>query len=618
MNERTGKQKFNKPSSIFNRSLLSIILFFLLISLFWKPLLIFVIPGILVIFIPILKKIEFFELLTYIIGFSMAFWISSFWFLKYIPISLTNFFIFTLAATILIIIYFFILKNANTKRGISVLSRDIFLVGIFLFIIYLRLMPFFRLITPSGADMSMHTYITELIIKANGVPHNYYPILQIDRFDSFPVGFHTISALISILGDMPSYRSTFLLSCLTYVFFSLFIFIFLKRYIRWEFAFLSSIAISFFTLNPQGFAFWGGNPSIFALDFLILLIIFLDMIHYSKWFILFSGLAMASIFLTHTLIFVQSAYIFGISFFIYVILNKEYKNFKWTNYFLIILIFIFLSSPYLISIDKGITTTKTLDWIRNWVRNTSHVWHGSIHNFVWTIPLYIKSYVGISLYAIPFCLIGYILLFFMNRTIFYQYSAYLILCVLLILNAQYWILPFSYAIYPERVAVMAVIPLSLFFAITIESSFLLFKKGFNKKISLMMMVLMFLVFMILAIYSGRNFSGMISSANSVSKEDFDAMMWIRNNTSPDAIIKNNYGDSGLWIPAISFRTITNPHINVVYLYKMKYINDWEYVYIGTKCIYKDSCLLKTHNLEIDPNYGRVYSKGGVFIYKTIK
>lgn len=257
-----------ETSFIFNNPRIVILFSFLLLSLLWRPFLVFIIPGILILFIPNRKKIDLIDLLIYIVGLSLAFWITAFWFLKYIPISLTGFFITITALTILLSVYF-ILKN-KTSYKISLRYYNFLLITIFLFFLFLRLIPYFTLIAPAGADMSMHTYTTELIVRADGVPKNYRPILAIDTFNAFPQGFRTISAIISLLGKVPAYRATFILTCLTYFFLTAFLFLFLKKYASWQFSFISATAFSFFTVNPQGFASWGGNPTIFALVFLIL------------------------------------------------------------------------------------------------------------------------------------------------------------------------------------------------------------------------------------------------------------------------------------------------------------------------------------------------------------
>lgn len=591
-----------------------------LLAMVCRPILIFIIPGVLILFLPTFKKIDLITLITYILGISLAFWICSFWYLQFIPLSSTTFLLSVTAITALIILYC-LFKSVKPYK-ISLDSYNFILIFLFLLVLGLRLLPMQHSITAAGADMSCHTYMTNLMVNANGVPDNYHPIFRLDEFNTYPVGFHTISALISLTSGMPPFRSTFVMACLTYVFITLFLFVFLRKFVSWEFAFVSAINFSFFTRNPQNFASWGGNPTIFALALFILFISFLDRIKgNTKWLILFSALSLASVLLTHTIIFVQSFYIFGVSFLVYFLLKKEYKGLIWLKYLLVVTLFLIIAAPYLITVNYGTATPRTLDWIKNWVRNPSHdwIWHGTISDFIWTIPLYIKGYIfgaGIFKYSLFICPIGFILLWIKNPKRGIQYTTFLILGVLLILNTKYWILPFSYAIYPERVATMTIIPLSLFFAYALEVPFKYFenRKLFNKKfLSIAIFGLIIFTMTKVPKFNKMNYAGGILSQSAVTKADLKAFDWLEKHTSRADVIQNNYGDAGLWIPSIIFRPITNAHINVIYLDKTKPLEGPGYVYIGKKCVY--GCPLKNADFKDNNRYKLVYSRDGVYIYK---
>jgi len=405
---------------------LIILLSLFLAAIIWKPILVFIMPGILILFIPAFKKIDLITLIAYILGISMSFWIVSFWFLKYLPINLTNFFILISLITLLATTYFLIKKSIPYK--ITLKKYNFILIILFLFVIALRLIPIFYNTSSAGADMSVHTYVTQLIVNANGVPNNYHPILMINKFNSYPVGFPTISALISIVGNTPGFKGVFVFDCLTYAFFTLFLFVFLKRFISWEFAFISSVGFTFFTANPQSFSFSGGTPTIFALALFIFFISLLDRTeNNNKWIIFFSAISLASVLLTHSSIFIQSFYVFGFSFLTYILLKKEYKNDRWIKYFLIIILFFMIITPYLINFDYEIATPKTQDKIKDWVRNTDHAWQGKIYDFIWTIPIYIKNYLigrGPFKYSLFLCALGIIFLFNKNLKISLQYSIF--------------------------------------------------------------------------------------------------------------------------------------------------------------------------------------------------
>jgi len=603
-----------------NNLRLIIIIFFLLLAFAWHPFFVFFIPGCLILFISFAKDIEFFELLIYISGLSLSYWMALFWLLKYLPVSLTGFFIFTTVTVICVSLYFLFKKKR--PYNISFSGQTVILTLIFIFLGFLRFVPYFQLITPSGADMSWHTSISQLIINKNGVPDNYHPAFNIQEFNSFPSGFQTISAIISIIGRLPSYRGSFIVTCITYLLLPLFLYLFLKKSVSWPFALATSIAFSFYTSNPQGFTGWGGNPTIFALDFLIFFMALLDKIEENRWFIIFSAFALTSVFLSHTVIFIQAAYAFGISLLVFLIIKKKYKFSDLSKYLLVLFVFALICLPYLLNVNLGSATQEVKNWIRNWVTNMDHDWHGTIFNFIWTIPLYISNYVfGLAKFrfvALLFSFLGIIIAIYKERKKAVQYLVFAIVCILLILNVKYWILPFSYLIYPERTATMIIIPVSFFFSLTVEKIFSCSKKCLNlsdKFYKILIFAMLFIVLLPVPLFNGANYVQAIAGSNSVTPQDFKAIEWLGENTNPKDVIANNYGDAGLWIYPLISRPITTPHINVMYLYEVKPGANPTYVYIGKKCVY--DCPLKKENFDKNSKYKKVYSENGVSIYKIL-
>lgn len=599
----------------------------IILGFIWRPFLIFAIPGLVIIFIPLFKKIDLIDLLAYVAGISMCFWICSFWFLKYIPLSLRSFFIAITVASFLIIIYSLI--RQKFPYTITLNYSDFLLIGLCIFIFYLRLIPMSLVYVSTGADMSVHTYIAELIQKANGVPNNYYPILGINEFNSYPVGFSSISALIALLGEMPSYRGAFFLACLTYGFLTLFLVVLLKRFVRWEIAFISSIAFSFLTINPQFVSSWGGNPSVYALALCILFISCLYFQNKNIWIILFSSLCLAAVLLTHTQTFLLLMYCFGIPFLIYALIKRR-KSCKFTKLFIFLVLFVIIISPYLGSVNRGIVTPEILQTVKKHVTESFHAWDGTIYNFLWTIPAYIKMYLfgggryitylifnGLeSKIILAVSLIGVIFLFRRSAVSCLLYAGWLIIAVLLILNTRYWILPFSYAIYPERVPLLALIPLSVYFAHGLEAP-LQFIKTKNKYIaSSILFYILIVISMFLAVrFNEVYYTNSLLYKNSVTKADIKALRWLDEHVDENAIIKNSYGDAGLWIPAIIFRPITTPQVHTIYLGKVKKIENPEYVYIGKKCVYGRQ--LKVGDFVNKKGFKLIYSEDGVYIFKIV-
>ena len=95
-----------------------------------KPVLIFLIPGILLLFLPQFKNLSFFNLISYISMLSMSYWIISFWLFQYFNIKLTHFFYFSLISFIFFILLLFYSKY---KFNIFYFYKEDFLPS-FLFI----------------------------------------------------------------------------------------------------------------------------------------------------------------------------------------------------------------------------------------------------------------------------------------------------------------------------------------------------------------------------------------------------------------------------------------------------------------------------------------------------
>ena len=109
----------------------------------------------------------------------------------------------------------------------------------------------------------------------------------------------------------------------------------------------------------------------------------------------------------------------------------------------------------------------------------------------------------------------------------------------------------------------------------------------------------------------------------VTKSDLKAILWLKNNTSSNDIINTNYGDAGLWIPAIISRKITRPHLSSKFekfYYDSKHFtdrgimdeNNANFIFIGSKCIYK--CPIKEKDVKIK-NYTLIKRFNESLIFK---
>jgi hypothetical protein len=183
----------------------------------------------------------------------------------------------------------------------------------------------------------------------------------------------------------------------------------------------------------------------------------------------------------------------------------------------------------------------------------------------------------------------------------------------LIVNTRYWLLPFSFAIYPERVVAMLIIPFAIVCGLALDHLFLNDIR-FRLQRFLPVSLAVIFVFMVVARYNFTHFEAHLIRSSSVTRDDLRGLFWLRENTKTADVVKNNYGDAGAWIPAIAMRPATAAHVNFAYLDKMQPLPDPKYVFVGSKCVYQP-CSITAVTMAADPAFREVFHSGETFVYK---
>jgi hypothetical protein len=551
------------------------------------PVFLFVLPGILLILSRSFNKKGLSELVVYFIGASLSFFVVFPWIIKPLGYSLLG------SAYAVFILSIFIAAfgyKSIAKIFLNIDKSEVIILLLLLMVLALRSVPFFVQQTAAGADMSMHSYIAKLVYDNDGIPNSYEPLLPIPHFGAYPTGFPTLSAMVSLLGGVPVHRSALLLACFTHAFLCFGLYAFLLRFFDRNTAAAASIAATFLTRSPQWVMRWGGNPTVLALFFFI--IAFSLVVELKEGFslpkVFFAALALAATLITHSIVF----YVGGIVLAIYFLLSLlDYKDIYKTAFFVLLLMLAFLL-PYLAEL-RFTLTRSAIESTRAWqlidVRSV-------VYDLAAGIPLLSVSVFGL------FVLIKKNL---RVAVVFWVVTAGL---AALIMNYRFWFMPFSYLLYPGRVALFFVIPLAVFISPALSDIL-----SAGKKPLLFGSIILGLVFYS-AFYLYNSFS-----MCSVTRADMDAFRWMDNMVSKTAVIQNNYGDAGLWIPAIIGRTITHPHSEPVNseelaagLSKLKA----GYVYIGSKAVYDIS--YRKEDLEKDPSrYRLIYNDDGAQVWKIL-
>jgi hypothetical protein len=592
----------------------------------WRPLLIFIIPGVLIFFIEKFKKIGLSEKIAYTIGISLSFWICSFWALRYIRISFTSIFYFSLAVSFLTIAYFSF-KNRNPE--IKTNWKEVLIVLIFIAVLFLFISITRNQIVAAGADMSMHTYIAKLIYEKNSFPLSYNPILPIDHFGAYSTGLQSISALISLLSGIPVYRAALLMTGITYFLFFAFLYAFLRRFYNPLVSVMASLIVTFAGRQPIEYVSWGGNPSIMSMSFVILGLSLIYLLKRKSWLNSFLiSLVFCASFFTNFVPFLVFAY-FYIGIFIFDFFKSKSRRSFVLRHLCIFLISLLIISPFIFNLgfENVSNNEKYRNKEREYPTNNPALWNGNIKNAIKTIPEYVINYDGKFIFLLAF--IGLFFTFILNRNESLKQFSIILIIFLLVLNSHYWIIPLSYVLIPYRIATMALIPVAFFIAGLIMFSFKTFfenvmKKEFSAKI-LGLCALISIILISVACFqnSVSRYSFFLRSSESnsmVTDNDIAAFEWIIANTEQDDLFLNNYGDAGAWIPAIAFRPAIDIHNTPSYFDEFnKGIKDLEldYAYIGSKKVYRIN--IKPEDFDSEPEkYKLVFSQGDARIYKIIQ
>jgi len=381
-----------------------------------------------------------------------------------------------------------------------------------------------------------------------------------------------------------------LMSCLTHSLICFGLYVFLLRFFEKRASATGAIAATFLTRSPQWVIRWGGNPTVLALFFFIIAFsLIIELRGKASWpKMTLASLFLAATLITHSIVF----YIGGIVLVVYFLMSfNDHKDLLASSIGLFIIMLVLLV-PYLI--DLKFTLTKTaIESTRAWqMADASSV----IYDLIAGIPFLMLSAFGLPA------------LFKKNRKVAIIFLAITTAMVLLTINYRFWFMPFSYLLYPGRVVLAFIIPLAVFACPAIEKI-----ATMQKKHLLAIFTAIGLIF-----YCAFYLFNSISMC-SVTQADLDAFRWMDTTISKKAVIINNYGDAGLWIPAIIGRTITNPHSEPIHFEELKAGLSKlkaDYVYIGSKAVYGID--YKKEDLEKKPwKYRIVYNKDGAQLWKIL-
>ncbi|MCX7836419.1 MAG: hypothetical protein N2323_00470 [candidate division WOR-3 bacterium] len=607
-------------------------------------------PGIFLIFTKYFKD-DFLLQLSFIIATSFTYWIISFFSLYFLPWD------YWLWGTIIFsTLLFFILIFLKTKKEIKILIniKHLIILGI---IGFLRFFPAFLNEVPPGGDMSMHTYNSALIFLRKGIPDSYQPIFDMKGFGAHGIGFPTLAAIWSTLGNIPPYKSTFFLALFSHFLIILGFYTFLRCYFNSQISLITAIAISILARDPQQYLQWGGNPSLLSFFFLLIAYYpFYQEINQREisWVnILLLSLFLSSAFLTHfmpTLVFILILFFLtGWQIIRQITFIKTYL----IKTLLTLIICFPLILPYVIIFKKVNVSLNEWRIIFNW---NTYLWNQAQElvlqpminrffilqkiNFNYLLPSVMMIFtLGAPIFFLTF--IGFFINIKRKKLIIEVIKLLIVPLFLFYLN----LLKPSYLsviFYPDRTALFLFLPTALLIA----SLFNLLETIKQSRIIILIYGALFCltitiwkinkrdfsreqikskspIKLIVEEFLGRNFYHYLFNQqySSVTKRDLKAFHWIETNLPKNEPLLVNYGDAGLWIPAILYRPAYPVHILFTLLdeYQLAFQNSYfQYLYIGEKQSYPTSIFFTKEYCNSKPELFEMIYNDGALIYRIKK
>ncbi|HXH11553.1 MAG TPA: hypothetical protein VNP04_17530 [Alphaproteobacteria bacterium] len=602
--------------------IVAVLLLLALVGVVWPPLWLFLCPGVLLLFLRPRRPTYCSDLLVLVSGTSLGFWVVSFWWLKYAQVALLTWAYVVIAFSMVLI---GVLAWKQRNRIAVTCDRQealvLFLLGAAMI---LRLSLYWREpFAPAGADMSMHGYIAALIVHYNGVPPSHHPLLPIDGFGGYAAGFHTLTALISLLGGMPVYRSALLMETITFGLLSAAIYLFLRTVWDRQVSVIVALIVTFLPRDPQNYVSWGGIPTILALVFVVIGLALLWRVcagtSASYWWV--CSFFLVAGFLTHAIPAISALYTL-VSIAAYWGVKMVWGTADTIKPMVRPLLGIALSSaillaPYLPDLIATEVSAMEIQWVQDWQRvRSGGAWGGTLADAIITVPSYLRQ----KIYGTPFLglsALGFLALAISRSPLLLPSVAFALTVVGLVINSMYWVLPLSYALYPERVALLLLLPVGLGIGALID--------GLRDQLGRFLrweFIIGGMAGLVLVLSVHQNEQVYYDTARQyalVTGADLQALQWLQANTGPHDVIQASYGDAGLWIPAIAFRAITTPHLNPFYLDELgKGIRTLraQYVYLGARRVYGEP--IDPAQFDAHPErYRRVYAHDGVTIYRIM-
>jgi hypothetical protein len=586
---------------------------------------------------------------------SLAFWAVAFWVLKLAPVPFRAFGAAVLLAALAVLVFrrgtLRLAAAAWRREPASAWAGAFFVAGV----LALRFAFAAARLGFSGGDMTAHAALAEMIVLKDGFPSSQEPLLPVSRFGQIPPGFHAVSALVTLLSGLPTYRSTILVLCAAAAALAFSLYALLRGWnvARWPAAAGAAGAL-FLARNPQFFLQWGGAPMLAAVVVAFLLL--RDALRLPEpcdaRFLARTAFLAAGTLLLHPLAAVSLLYVLAAAAAVPILTGRgSFVRFAANGAATGALAALF-ALPFFVSIPHAVPANLGL-WARGWFREETRravllerrfLPGGRLEAGAATWPFFLAVYLGVLPTVLLFA--GLTKRWWKERgeaTI--VATAIVAVCLLLFAGGLGEFLPLWPALYPTRTAAWLAVPLAValaalaaplarlpraamvFVALDLAAAFayegwqlrrLEFGTAFYEDAKEGRTSALRIAAHEMA--GGAFWIATLAHDNSsLSPNDLVAFAWIRERTPAQAVFANNLGDGGGLLPAAAHRKIFNPHF--YWFFDEPEMAAWraktplDYVYVGARPSPTWPRRFRAEELERDPAMEEVFRSGAARVFR---
>jgi hypothetical protein len=415
-----------------------------------------------------------------------------------------------------------------------------------------RLLPYGAWPVAPGADMSLHSLSTLLLVWRDGIPRTYEPLLPIHDFGAYTPGLHARAADVALLSGLPAYRAAFLVSAASHGLLTVAVYAALSRFFDRPVAALAAVLGLGMARVPQAFFGWGANPSVLALAFLTAAAALLAR-GSGRSPAVAAGLFLAAAAVTHTMIAACALAAAPLAVASIALAGPGDRDRVRDRFLLAGLVALLVALPFLARLDFTLSAGERA-WLAEHLRtHYARDWQQRYARFY---PVAVLRFVVGSLND-AFLACSLVGLWLGHRARARGLAGLGLTAALLVALAATarWGGLGPIVVFPER-------PLAVL-AVLLCAGLAFVVRELLRSPRLLQGVALLVLMGTAAERAHRYYWG--GAANvMVGRDDLAAMGWIASHTRPLDLVCNDYGSPGLWVPAIAGRAISSPHLPPFY------------------------------------------------------